>query len=617
MTRSEIRCAVPFRALVSILVLVLSAGLAACDRTGDDGSGDRSSSGSGDSPGTPPAAGDADGPDGREPDSGDAPDPEQTERERQRALRKRAAGYVADLDLREKAGQVIVAGFDGTRAPLSLVTEEHIGGVIVMGYNVDSVAQVRDVNQRLRRAADRPWPLLIGVDQEGGPITRIGAPATEFPSYQAIGAAQDPRLATRVARASGAELRGMGFTAVFAPDADVTIGPQDPTIGTRSAGSDPDQVSETVAGSVQGYRQAGLVAVPKHFPGHGSVRADSHQQLPVQPADMDTLAERDLAPFRAAVAAGVPAVMTGHLDIRAVDPGVPSSLSEKVTDGLLRDELGFDGVVVTDGLHMGALTDRYGPEQIAVRALRAGADVLLLPADPIAMRDGIVHAVRSGELAEERLDQAATRMIAMQLDQAAEFGAGGARSGQSERSTGDEGEDGAGEGDRDEGDRQGGDHRQDQGSPDRRVVPAARPGSSQSVAYDAALAGLTVLDDDACGEALVTDLVSVSGGERRDQDLFTQAATRAGLRVVGSGVGATTVRLLESGESGSGDVVVALDSPYGLASSEARSSRIALFGRTPASFRALADVLAGEATGTGQLPVELDGVPAGTGCQVD
>ncbi|MGH3489817.1 MAG: glycoside hydrolase family 3 N-terminal domain-containing protein, partial [Actinopolymorphaceae bacterium] len=189
------------------------------------------------------------------------------------------------MSLSEKAGQVIVAGFDGTSAPVSLLRRHHVGGVIVMGNNVASTSQVRDVNRTLQdeaRRLGRSWPLVIGVDQEGGRVARVKAGLTEFPSYMTLGAARDAGLARTAARASGKELRDLGFTMVFAPDADVTTGPDDPTIGSRSAGSDPRVVASTVKGSLRGYADAGIVAVPKHFPGHGSVPADSHVSLPVQ-----------------------------------------------------------------------------------------------------------------------------------------------------------------------------------------------------------------------------------------------------------------------------------------------------------------------------------------------
>jgi beta-N-acetylhexosaminidase len=276
-----------------------------------------------------------------------------------------------------------------------------------MGENVRSVEQVRAVNHSLQEEArrqGREWPLIISVDQEGGTVARVRDGVTEFPTYMTLGAAGDPALARRVARASGTELRALGFTMVFAPDADVTVGPSDPTIGSRSAGSDPELVARIVKGSLRGYADAGIVAVPKHFPGHGSVPADSHTSLPVQRASLEQLSSRDLVPFRAAVAAGAEAVMVAHIDVREVDPGTPSSLSGPIITHLLRDRLGFQGVVVTDALQMAGAAEEYGSAEAGVRALLAGADILLLPDDAGALHAAIVRAVRTGRVAGPRFE---------------------------------------------------------------------------------------------------------------------------------------------------------------------------------------------------------------------
>ncbi|MDP9444425.1 MAG: beta-N-acetylhexosaminidase, partial [Actinomycetota bacterium] len=298
-----------------------------------------------------------------------------------RADIRRARQAVHNMTLAERAGQVIVAGYSGTAAPTALVDDYHLGGVIVMGDNVASVEAVRRSNRRLQRTHEQPWPLFIGVDQEGGVVNRLGAPMTRFPTFMSYGAARRPDLTRAAARASGRELRAAGFTAVFAPDADVTLGPADPTIGSRSAGSRPGLVARTVTDAVDGYAASGILPVVKHFPGHGGLTSDSHVGLPVQPASPGALGRRDLRPFRAAVDAGVPAVMVGHIDVRAIDPGIPATVSRRVVSGLLRSRVGFSGLVVTDAMEMGAVVQRFRPGVAAVRALRAGADVVLMPPD--------------------------------------------------------------------------------------------------------------------------------------------------------------------------------------------------------------------------------------------
>jgi beta-N-acetylhexosaminidase len=470
---------------------------------------------------------------------------------------ERARRAVARMSLRELAGQVIVARYGGTRAPTGLVRRYHLGGVIVMEDNVGSIASVRRSNQRLQRSDDRPWPLLVGVDQEGGIVARLGAPMTKFPTLMTYGAARRPELARRSAHASGEELRAAGFTMVFAPDADVTIGSGDPTIGSRSVGSRPRQVARNVTALLKGYREAGIEPVVKHFPGHGSVGTDSHLDLPLQDASMRTLRRRDLVPFRAAVKAGAPAAMIAHLDVRAVDPGTPSTLSRPVVTGLLRKRMGFNGLVVTDALEMGAIVDGYGTGGATVRALRAGVDVALMPADlPVAHRS-IVSAVRSGRLSRSRLEQAATRVVALMMHQA---------------STG--------------------------AAPPPRVI-----GSHDRASYQASKAGITVVSGP-CSGRLVGRGVRVSG-DPAAASAFRRAARKRGL----STSGGTSVVLLDYGASAArGDVVVSTDTPYVLGQSRART-RIAAFGDTPGAMRALVEVLLGRARGTGELPVPVRGVP--------
>ena len=470
-----------------------------------------------------------------------------------------AQELVAAMSVEERAGQVIIARFGGTAAPVELVNRLHLGGVIVMADNVESSDQVHTLIDDLDSANARPFPLIVGVDQEGGRVARIGPPATEFPSLMVLGAAGSPELAADVARASGTELRALGFTMVFAPDADVTSGPDDPTIGSRSASSDSELVADIVTGALRGYAEAGIIAVPKHFPGHGSVPADSHEELPVQDATLAELFERDLVPFRAAVDAGAPAMMMAHIDVTAVDSGVPSSLSAPIVE-LLRDELGFAGVVMTDAQEMAAVAERYSSAEAAVTALNAGEDIVLMPQDVDAAHAGIVAAVADGGLDASRLEEAATRVVALMLHQA-EIG---------------------------------------EPAPGMDLV-----GSHEDVSYQASLGGLTVVAGP-CDGPLVGDAIVIEGGSAMDRERFAAAAQDAGLGV-GSG---DVVRLLGAlpPVPGTGDVVVSLDTPHALGESSASTAKIALYGRTPSSFRALVDVLLGDARGGGQLPVDVPGV---------
>ena len=481
-----------------------------------------------------------------------------------RAEIDRARSLVSRLSLRQKAGQVIVARYDGTGAPTEMVNSLHLGGVIVFDENIADNDQVRRGNSTLQESAaraGRQWPLFIGVDQEGGIVERVKGNATRFPAFMTLGAAGEPAVTTQAAAASGAELSNLGFTVVFAPVADVTSGPDDPTIGSRSAGSRPALVANQLNAATAGYLSSGILPVVKHFPGHGSVPSDSHLELPVQPKSVRQLMGSDLVPFRSAVQGGVSSVMIGHIDVRAVDPGVPSTVSRKVVHGVLRDRLGFAGLVTTDALNMQAITERFTSGQTAVRALRAGVDVLLMPPSPREARDGIVRAVRSGALPGARLDQAATRQVAMLLHQT-------------------------------------------------KVTPsvAGKPGSARRASYRASAAGITVASGP-CSGRLVGRSVRATGSSEAVAR-FNEAAANAGL---GTGSGTSVALVGYGGSARSADIVVSTDAPYVLGQSAAGTAKIAVYGDTPGAMRALTDVLLGRATAPGRLPVEVSGV-ARAGC---
>ncbi len=495
-----------------------------------------------------------------------------------RAEIRAARRKVGTLTLPERAGQVIVASYAGTRAPTALVDRLHLGGIIVLGGNVAGPDQIRSSNRAVQRAAaraGRTWPVLVSVDQEGGLVARATSAMTRFPAFMTAGAAGRPGLTRAAYAASGAELAGLGFTMDLAPDADVTSGPADPTIGSRSAGSRPAEVAEQVTAAARGFAASGLVPVVKHFPGHGSVTANSHYTLPVQPRSLAALRKRDLVPFAARVRQGTPAAMVAHLDVRAVDPGVPSSLSGKVVTGLLRHDLGFRGLAFTDALNMGAVTSRFDSAQSAVRALRAGEDVVLMPPRPAAARAGIVAAVKDGRLSQSRLDQAAIRQVALLL------------------------------------------HQQHAG-----LHPRA-PGSSRAVSHRLSAAGITVVRG-ACAGRLVRRRVHPTGPPEAVAG-FEAAARTAGLRLAAHdkptrrkpagthqrkrAARITTLRLVGRGDAPAhGDVVVATDTPYVLGRSRAHV-KIATYGETPGAMRALVDVLLGHAHAPGHLPVPVAGVP--------
>ncbi len=475
------------------------------------------------------------------------------------------AGSIVDaMDVPARAGQVIMAGYAGLEPPLDQVSELGLGGVILLGDNIptgpDAAAALREITDRLQAASGRPYPLAIAVDQEGGPVARLDAGVSELPPAMAHGAADDPALTRRVSAGLGAQLRALGLTMVFAPVADVTAGDGDPTIGVRSPGDRPDLVTRVAQAQVDGLASAGVVPVLKHFPGHGSVPADSHATLPVQQATRADLQARDLVPFAETVRSGAPAVMVAHIDVRDVDPDVPASVSAPVVEGMLRTDLGFEGVVVTDSLVMAGVAERYPGAEAAVASLAAGSDLLLMPQDARAARDAIVAAVGQGRVPVQRLADAARRVVALQIHLA-------------------------------------------------RTSPASPAEADMAaVVRDLSTRAVTLVSGP-CSGPLVGGSVEVVGGTETDRARFVAAAGRAGLQ---TGAGSLVTLLGTPGSSGAGDVVVALDAPHGLVTSQAGTARLALFGRPEASFDALLAVLTGASPATGTLPVTLAGVPPPT-----
>ncbi|MEU5938082.1 glycoside hydrolase family 3 N-terminal domain-containing protein [Micromonospora sp. NPDC047548] len=323
---------------------------------------------------------------------------------------------MSERNLAGLAAAVLQPGFVGTTPPdwVSRWLGEGLGAVVLFARNVVDPGQLAALTATLR--AERP-DVLVAIDEEAGDVTRIeSALGSSRPGNFALGAVDDPELTEEVARDLGADLAALGVTLNYAPDADVNNNPANPVIGVRSFGADPQLVARHTAAWVRGLQSAGVAACAKHFPGHGDTRVDSHHDLPRIGASRARLDAGELVPFRAAVAAGVQAVMTGHLLVPALDEELPATLSPRILGDLLRDELGFCGVVVTDAVEMRAVTDRYGFAGAAVRALAAGADAVCVGgerADEDAarhLRDAIVAAVVAGELPEERLAEAAKRV---------------------------------------------------------------------------------------------------------------------------------------------------------------------------------------------------------------
>jgi beta-N-acetylhexosaminidase len=320
--------------------------------------------------------------------------------------------------LQRLADAVLHPGFVGTAAPAWLMrrVESGLGGVVLFGRNVENWQQVADLTSTLRQANPN---VTVAVDEETGDVTRLEAGSgSTRPGAYALGTVDDTDLTAAVAEDLGHALRDVGVTLNYAPVADVNCDPNNPVIGVRSFGSDPDLVARHTQAWIRGQQRAGVAACAKHFPGHGNTATDSHWETPVIAASRAELAARELRPFRAAIAAGVRTVMIGHLAVPALDPELPASLSRAV-QRLLREELGFTGVIVTDGIEMRGASGRYGLAGAAVRALAAGADAVCVggehadEATATLLRDSIVDAVAGGELSEERLVEAAGRLAGL------------------------------------------------------------------------------------------------------------------------------------------------------------------------------------------------------------
>jgi beta-N-acetylhexosaminidase len=325
------------------------------------------------------------------------------------------------MSVERKVGQLMSVAFHGTKITSSLeamIRDRGIGGVILYSENFTDAASLAKLIVDLERIARdaKSLRLFFEIDQEGGPVIRINKGATILPGQMALAATADPERSVRIAASiSAAELRAIGVNWTFAPVADVNDEPTNPIISNRSFSSDPARVSALVTAAVQAYAAAGFFCCAKHFPGHGSTTTDSHTGLPKIEADRVTLDRVELPPFRAAIAAGVPAIMTAHIVVPALDPTpeLPVTLSRAVLTDLVRKTLGFQGLVVTDDLEMGALKN-IGEAAAGLRALQAGADYLLFRFDESAQLEGhrlIADAVRSGSLSSARLDESVRRVV--------------------------------------------------------------------------------------------------------------------------------------------------------------------------------------------------------------
>jgi len=322
------------------------------------------------------------------------------------------------MTIEEKIGQMIAWRYNGRffnlasdelRFLVELITKRKIGGLVLFAGEIYETAHLTNYLQRQARI-----PLLIAADFEWGAAMRING-TTLFPPLMALGAADSEELAAEMGRITATEGRAMGVHMTYAPVVDVNVNPDNPVISTRSLGEDPKNVSRLAEAFIKGCQRNGMIATAKHFPGHGDTALDSHNLLPTINADRDRLEQIELYPFARAIEAGVEAVMTGHLHVPALDatPGLPATLSPAILSDLLRKKLGFRGLIVTDSMGMGGITNRYGPEEAALLSVEAGVDMVLLPPEPEAVIDSLVRAVKTGRIRKERIDESVARILAL------------------------------------------------------------------------------------------------------------------------------------------------------------------------------------------------------------
>ena len=329
---------------------------------------------------------------------------------------------VQGFTLQQKIGQMLMFGWQGSTDEENftmcehariLIEDFHVGGLCLFGRNVQSPEQVAKMINEMQSRAE--IPLLISVDQEGGMVARFKSPFAVFPGNMALGATGSVDYARRAAEAIGKQLSAVGVNMNLAPSVDVNINPDNPIIGVRSFGESPEMVGEMGSAAIGGYQSVGILACAKHFPGHGDTSTDTHHALPMIPYDRERLESVELVPFRAAAEAGVAAIMSTHIIFPALDETHPATLSEKILKGLLRDEIGYDGIVTTDCLEMKAIADNYSIDEIAVLAVNAGADILLSSHTldfQVKLRDALIRAVESGAISEARIDQSVERILA-------------------------------------------------------------------------------------------------------------------------------------------------------------------------------------------------------------
>lgn len=321
---------------------------------------------------------------------------------------------MTDLDAR--AARLLTVGFAGKVMDddIARLIDRGVGGVVLFSRNIGAPEELAELTAALKRRAGRP--LLLAVDQEGGRVARLREGFTPLPPFQSLGRTGDAALAREFGAVVGRELAAVGIDWNYAPALDVDTNPENPVIGDRSLGRDPTEVARLGIAFATGLADAGVGACAKHFPGHGDTHQDSHLALPRLAHGRERLDQVELLPFRAAATAGIPSIMTAHVVFEAFESELPATMSSRVVRGILRDELGYRGVVITDDLEMKAIADHFAIEEVVTRGLEAGVDAFLCCRTPeLSHRtlDAIRRRAESGGRARERFEEAFTRVTAL------------------------------------------------------------------------------------------------------------------------------------------------------------------------------------------------------------
>lgn len=342
---------------------------------------------------------------------------------------------ISQMTMEEKVGQMLMPDFRNWKGKNvtemlpeieRLVKDYHLGGVILFRENVVTTEQTTRLADAYQAASEK-YGMFLTIDQEGGIVTRLQS-GTDMPGNMALGATGSEELAYDTGRVIGEELASLGINFNLAPVLDVNNNPDNPVIGVRSFGEDPELVANLGTAYVQGLQDTGTAATAKHFPGHGDTAVDSHLGLPEVPYDKERLMEVELYPFQQAMNHGIDAIMTAHVTFPKIDDTtvisqkdgteihLPATLSHKVLTGLMREEMGYDGLIFTDALNMQAIADHFGPVDAVIKAIQAGTDIVLMPVGLETVANGVYDAVRSGEISEERIEASVERILTLKLE---------------------------------------------------------------------------------------------------------------------------------------------------------------------------------------------------------